>query len=127
MTIRELLTRVDALSPNGYTDGEKIHMINQIEGRIYHEIINRTEGSARVFTPFREGEEEAELVAEEPYSDLYTEYIRAMLDYYNGDSARYNDGMVMFNTKWDEYAAYYRRTHKPSATYLKGMLAERVR
>ena len=37
MTIRELLARVDTIRPNAYTDGEKIAMLNTIEGRIYRE------------------------------------------------------------------------------------------
>ena len=41
MTIREVLARVDTIRPNAYTDGEKIAMLNTIEGRIYRLRISR--------------------------------------------------------------------------------------
>lgn len=41
MTIREVLARVDTIRPNAYTDGEKIAMLNTIEGRIYTDILVR--------------------------------------------------------------------------------------
>ena len=41
MTIREVLARVDTIRPNAYTDGEKIAMLNSIEGLIYADILEQ--------------------------------------------------------------------------------------
>ena len=55
MTIREVLARVDTIRPNAYTDGEKIAMLNTIEGRIYADILEQAEGFDKEFLPFRGG------------------------------------------------------------------------
>ena len=125
MTIREILTQADTLRPNAYTDGEKIHWLNTLEGRIYTEIYRRAEDFTGEYLPFKEGEEERELSVEAPYTDLYLFYLMAMIDFFNGDVARYNDTMVLYNQAWEDYAAYYRRQHKPKGESLTGMLPQR--
>lgn len=125
MTVRELFTTLDQTRPNAFTDGEKLHFLNTIEGRIYKEILNRAEGDESVFVPFQEGEEERELIVPIPYTDIYFYYLAAMIDFYNGDSGRYNDTMVLYNQAWDDYAAYYRQTHRPKQTNLTGMMPRR--
>lgn len=122
MTVRKLLTMIDQMRPNAFTDAEKLQFINTVEGRIYSEILNKAEGDESVFVPFQEGEEERELIVPVPYTDIYIYYLASMIDFYNGDSGRYNDSMVMYNNAWDAYAAHYRETHKPKQTVLTGML-----
>ena len=165
MKVRELLTTIDRLRPNAYTDEEKLHFLNTIEGRIYKEIVEKAEPPKppplplieedeteteeseteeteteetkpdeqekkkeplpprpHCFKPFREGDEEKDLIVSIPYTDIYIYYLAAMIDFYNGDSGRYNDTMVLFNQAWEDYAAYYRATHKPKQTNLTGML-----
>ncbi len=122
MTIREVLARVDTIRPNAYTDGEKIAMLNTIEGRIYREILEKTADFTGEFIPFQEGEEERELTVPVPYTDIYVFYLAAMIDFYNGDSGRYNDTMVLFNQAWEDYAAHYRERHKPKQVNLNGMI-----
>lgn len=41
MNIRELLAFIDQTRPNAYTDEEKIHWLNIIEGRVYREIFQK--------------------------------------------------------------------------------------
>lgn len=67
MNLRELLTTVDQLRPNAFTDAEKIRMVNTVEGRIYKDILSKYEGEEPVFVPFAEGQEERELVVPVPF------------------------------------------------------------
>lgn len=125
MTVKELFDTIDRMRPNAYTEMEKIAMLNTLEGRIYTEIINRAEGKDLFFHPFREGEEERELIVPVPYTNIYVFYLASMIDFYNGDSGRYNDSIVMYNQAWEDFAAHYRREHKPKQTNLTGMIPER--
>lgn len=125
MTVRELLTTIDQLRPNAFTDGEKIRMLNTVEGRIYKDILSGYEEEAPVFVPFAEGQEERELAVPVPFTDVYVYYLASMMDFYNGDSGRYNDSMAMYNQAWEELQAYYLRTHTPKQTNLCGMIPER--
>lgn len=125
MTLRELFTTVDQLRPNAFTDAEKIRMVNTVEGRIYKDILSKYEGEEPIFTPFEEGQEERELAVPVPYTDVYVFYLASMMDFYNGDSSRYNDSMVLYNQAWNEFQAYYLQTHTPKQTNLCGMIPER--
>lgn len=125
MTVKELFDLVDQIRPNAFTEREKLHFLNTIEGKVYREILEKAEKGAEEFLPFREGEEERELAVPIPYTDIYIYYLAAMIDFYNGDAGRYNDTMVLSNTAWDDYAAYYREKHRPKQTTLFGMIPER--
>lgn len=123
MKLGEILRKVDQLRPNAFSDAEKIEMLNTVEGRVYTDIMSKAEdGMNWTFIPFKEEEEERELVVPVPFTDLYLFYLFSMIDFYNGDSGRYNDSMVLYNNAWDAYAAHYRETHKPKQTILTGML-----
>lgn len=125
MKIRELFANIDQMRPNAFTDREKLYFLNTIEGRIYKEILQKAEGDDSVFQVFQEGEEERELIVPIPYTDIYLYYLAAMIDFYNGDSSRYNDTMVLYNQAWEDFAAYYRQTHKPKQINLTGMMPRR--
>jgi len=71
------------------------------------------------FSGYGENDYETELLIEEPYAEVYTFYIMSMIDYYNGETARYANSSAMFNNAYMEYAAYYNRTHEPITVPLK--------
>ena len=123
MKVREILTEIDQTRPNAYTDAEKIRWLNIIEGRVYTDIMSKADdGLNWTFIPFEEGQEERELVVPAPFTELYSFFLMSRIDFYNGDSARYNDTMVLLNNAWDEFAAYYRENNKPKQTNLSGMI-----
>ena len=125
MKLREILTTVDQLRPNAYTDAEKIAMLNTIEGRVYTDIFQKAEGFEGEFVPFEEGQEERELAVPVPFTELYFYHLASRIDFLNGDSGRYNDTMVLLENAWNEFAAYYRANHKPKQTNLTGMIPHR--
>ena len=122
MKLVEVLRDVDQTRPNAYTDAEKIAWLNTIEGRVYTDILQKAEGFEGEFIPFAEGQEERELAVPVPFTDLYTYYLASKIDFFNGDTARYNDSIVLYNKAWDDYAAWYRENHKPKQTNLNGMI-----
>jgi hypothetical protein len=122
MKLREILTTIDQIRPNAYTDAEKIAMLNTIEGRVYTDIFQKAEEFEGAFIPFEEGQEERELAVPVPFTELYIFFLMSRIDFLNGDSGRYNDTMVLLQNAWDEYAAYYRENNKPKQTNLHGMI-----
>lgn len=116
MTINGLITEVDDLKPNAYEDAQKIRWLNKVEGRIYHEIIkNRTTDERLEEYEYREFEEnvsmDTELLAQEPYSDLYIYYLMSMIDMHNEEYERYQNASQMFNEAYQSFANYWYRTH----------------
>ena len=125
MKVREILARIMQIRPHAYTDEEMIGMLNTIEGRVYTEIFQKAADFTGEFVPFQEGEEERELAVPVPFTELYLFFLMSRIDFYNGDSGRYNDSMVLHNDAWDNYAAYYRENNKPKQTNLTGMIPHR--
>ena len=54
MTVKELFDLVDQIRPNAFTEREKLHFLNTIEGKVYREILEKAEKGAEEFLPFRE-------------------------------------------------------------------------
>lgn len=117
MTINDLITEVDDLKTNQYSDEQKVRWINEIEGRILDEIIRNRK--------IREDEEipdevyydeeidmDTELIVKEPYSDLYKYYLFSMIDLSNEEYDRYQNSAVLFNNRYQSFADYWYRTHE---------------
>ena len=47
------------------------------------------------------------------------DYLMGMIAYSNGETERYQNSMIMFNSNYKEYADWYNRTHKPIQKPLK--------
>ena len=133
MTINELLTEVDELKPNQYEDALKIGWISNLDHRIVKEVILTHELPAMVetdedgnevikefsFNGYTEDDMGTELIVREPYSELYKFYLFAMIDFYNGETDRYTNSMIMFNNAFSSFANDYNRTHMPLGEHLK--------
>ena len=54
---------------------------------------------------------DTELLAPDPYTDLYKYYLFSMIDFTNEEMDRYTNSMLMFNNSWQEFVNYWYRTH----------------
>lgn len=57
------------------------------------------------------------LLVPEPYSDVYIKYISVQVDYYNGESERYANSMIMFNMAQDAFSAWHNRNNMHRQDY----------
>lgn len=120
MKVREAIDRVDGLKHNTYTYGEKVEWLSELDGIIKNQIIDTHESDDEVFFyGYTEDNMETELLVEAPYDVLYIRWLEAQIDYYNGEIARYNNSMMMYQTAYDTYERYYNRTHMPKGQTLK--------
>lgn len=116
MKIIEAINEADALKPNGYTQEEKIRWLSTLDGAIKKEIIDQHEGAETDGFPGYDEETplETELLAQEPYGrPLYLRYLEMQMDYYNGETARYNNSQTMYQAAYAAFARWYHRTHRP--------------
>lgn len=115
MTINEAITFIDNIKPNTFSLAEKIRWLSNLDGIIKHEIVDTHEGADEVVyegytedTPL-----ETELIAPHPYDEVYTRYLEAQIDYYNGENKRFNNSIALYNAAFINYKNWYNRTHKP--------------
>ena len=121
MTIIEAINRIDSLKPNSYTQPDKIAWLSNLEGIIKREIIDTHEGSESVNfngydvdTPL-----DTVMLVPAPYDDIYLKWLEAQIDYTNGDTAKYNNSMTMYNTAYSAFQRQYNRTHMPLGSSIK--------
>lgn len=115
MTIDEVLTEVDELKPNQYDDAMKVKWLSELDGKVFNELIltHVTDYEYDEFNGYTLGDMATELIAKEPYSDIYRNYVFAMIDYLNGETDRYINSLTMFNASMKDYRDWFNRTHTP--------------
>lgn len=112
-TVASVIAKLDKLKPNAYDSSDKLAWINELEERIYQDIINQKEGEEETFTAFTDATDNTtDLVVASPYSDIYFQYLSAQVDYHNQDFALYNNSTAVFNKTMLDYSAYYRRNNR---------------
>lgn len=121
MKISEVIARVDSLKDNVFGPEQKIEWINELEWRIKNTIVDNYEGREEVlFDGYRAEESMDEtLIAPAPWDMVYVRWMEAMIDYYNGESDRYENSRTLFNEAWEDFAAWYHRTHRPVRVRIK--------
>ena len=106
LTAGQLLGRVDALLPNQYSRAEKMQWLAQAEGFVLREV-RQAEGALPEVT------EGYVLTAEAPYDELYRHYVEVQIHYANGETARYNNAVSLWNNGFLTYRDYCCRREMP--------------
>ena len=87
--------------------------LSELDGRIRNEILLGREGVDAGAPPDYHWQTDANkvLLAEVPYDYLYTYWLFMRIDYLSGETTRFNNSAVLFNTAWMNYANFINRTH----------------
>jgi hypothetical protein len=121
MTIFDAINRIDAIKPNSYTQLEKVRALSTLDGIIKNSIIDTHEGSEDVV--FAEYTQETNLTTEllvpAPYDVIYLYWLESTIDYWNGETGKYNNSIELYNTAYSEFEKYYNRTHMPKGKKFK--------
>lgn len=138
MTINQILALVDEINTNSYDTKVKIDWLSKLDGRVFNDVIlthehdlvpensesedDETEEVNLVeptFSGYDDSSLNTELLIDDTYSDVYRDYLMAMIAYSNGETERYQNSMIMFNSNYQEYLDWYNRTHMPIGKPLK--------
>ena len=121
MTIIEAINKIDNFKPNSYTQHDKVRWLSILDGIIKTEIIDTHEGGEGVTFNGYEADTDVGtvLLVPAPYDDVYVKWLEAQIDYANGETAKYDNSMVMYNTAYMTFERYYNRTHMPKGKSFK--------
>ena len=115
MTIREAISRLDALIFNTYTNDDKVRWLSSLDASVKQQIIDTHEGGQLVvfeeYTPATP--DTTVLLVPAPYDEVYLRWMEAQIHYHNGERDKFNAAIIMYNTAFDAYAKYYNKHHMP--------------
>ena len=113
MTIGDVIDQCNRIWPNQYTKPDMLRWLSEVDGRIFSELwCAHVEAADGPFTGYDENTpDNTELLAVFPYDGMYVHYLCAMVDYYNAEYARYNNGMMQFNEIYADYSKWFNRTN----------------
>ena len=102
MTIIEAINRIDSLKPNSYSQEDKIMWLSTLDGDVKTNIIDTHEGSESVTFNGYEADVPLDtvLLVPAPYDDVYIKWLEAQIDYANGETSRFNNSIIMYNTAY---------------------------
>ena len=105
-TMNSVIEHVDSVKPNVYSEDDKYQWINTLEGMVSREVMQEEAPACEL-----PGDADRELLVGYPYEEIYSLYVMAMIDFHNREYANYNNVMLMFQERLDQFKAWYIRHH----------------
>lgn len=112
MTVERLLQEVDALRPNAFTAEQKTAWLNEVEGKIQSEIFLFAPPQVLQYDAVKD--RHAELLAAPPHDQVYRSYLCALIDFGNGEYAKYNNSLQLFNAQYTEFMRWFAKNYRPA-------------
>ena len=115
MTITEAIGQADRLKPNQYTVEQKIRWLSTLDGKVLAEVFQTHEDNpVESFDGYLNSDPGTQLMIPFPYDeDVYVTYLQAQIDRENGEIAKYNQSISLFNSNFMTFESYWNRNHKP--------------
>lgn len=115
MTIIGAINQIDNLKRNTFSQKQKIIWLSRLESMVKRLVIDTHEGGENVsFDGFTEDTNlQTVLMMPEPFDEAYIYWLEAQIHYANEDIDMYNSAIMMFNTSFEAYKAYYKQNHRP--------------
>ena len=115
MRIDKLLKIVRTLKPTPFENDILLMWVNEVEGMVQTEVLLRSTADLTPYELDVQGEPTAaELVVPYPFDRLYLQYLLAQIDYANGEYAKYQNSMQMFNACYTDYVHHVAETIAPA-------------
>jgi hypothetical protein len=115
MNIQTAIDRLDEKKPNMMSRKLKIAALSELDGLIFREVIlKHAHPPLEPFTGYDEDTDPGtELVVPFPYDELYGYWLMTKVDEQNLETAKYENDRILFNSSYQMFQDYWRRTHMP--------------
>lgn len=105
----ELARELKQIDQVNYPDILMLQFLNECEGKLQTEFLHIADVDCQRYT---EDDMEMDLIVGPPHDKLYYAYLCAMIDFTNGEYAKYNNSIIVANAFMAEWAAWFNRTHE---------------
>lgn len=97
-TMNTVIEYVDRVKPNAFLDEDKYRWINTLEGLISRDVLGYDAPEYNL-----PDDADTPLLVASPYDDIYHLYVSAMIDFYNREYNDYNNAIMMFQERLEQY------------------------
>lgn len=108
----DAIDSVDTMKPNGYEFKRKLRWLEQLEKKIWHEVLATHEGNPAEEEPVIQTGEETLLISGAD-EDIYQRWLEMQIAYADDEAARYENAAALFEAAYGDWANRYNRTHLP--------------
>lgn len=112
MKLREVISYVDSIKPNAFSDEVKVQWINEVEGYVQTDVMLLD--ILEVLKYSYPKDMDTELLVANPHSKIYYTYLVAMVDFANGEYNKYANTLQMYNEFLNEYMIWYADHYRPA-------------
>lgn len=115
MNIQQAIKCADTLKPNQYDLNMKVRWLSLLDGQIFREVFQTHEDCpVRDFEGYENADADTELLVPFPYDEnIYIYWLQAQIDKENGETAKYNQSITLYNNAFLSFQNWYNRTHMP--------------
>lgn len=112
MTIGDAIETIDRAQPNQIEMAEKVRWLSELDGRVYHEILQTHRGFEWVkYRPFDPNTPPQQpLLIPHPYDAVYLDYLEMKIADENRETYQYNNANQKYETKLQEYMDFVNRS-----------------
>ena len=121
MTIAQAIAQLDSLKHNTFSQEQKVAWLGRVEAMIKKHIIDSHAGGEKIpFEGFGPNVDlQRELMAPEPFDEMYLRYLEAQVDYHNMEYDGYNQAISLFKAAYNGFERWYNRNHMPLGGKMK--------
>ena len=117
MTVSQAISQVDSLKVNMFSIEDKINWLSRLDWKIYKEIIcthQYNDGEEEVtYDGYTVDDMDTDMIAGEPYSEMYIHWLEAQIDYNNMEFESFNNSNSMFDANYSAFRNAYNASHLP--------------
>lgn len=111
MKIKDIIGDINSLKPNHYPDGDKIKWLSELDETIKHSFFDEYKVECDFDGYYDETDSEKELLAPDAFKLMYIHWLESKIDYWNGEYARFNNSIAMYNTVYQDFEAWWTSHH----------------
>ena len=116
MKVGDVISRVDEIKPNAFSDEVKLEWLSALDGKVITEVflMPYSEFSR---PPYGVEDLGTVMLVDPPYDDIYSPWLQAQIDFANGEYDKYANTMMMFNECWGSFVRWFADTYGPAQGY----------
>ena len=106
MTIAEVIAWVDDISPNQYSDAQKLAWLSSFDGKVWEEVFLNHAGNEAEYPEGGHTQTSDMLLIGAPYAmDVYGNNLLAKIAEANAEVAKYNLYATLYNTEYAQFVS----------------------